>query len=172
VVKTAQAALEKGDVTAVLKWVKPPQEAEVREAFKRTLAVRVLGKDARDLADRYFFETLVRLHREGEGAPYTGLKPAGAVEPVVAASDKALETGSADSLTQEITRLVTEGIRHRFAETLERKKHAEESVTAGRDFVNAYVEFTHYVERLHTDAAGAAVHHDTAPTAAGAAHEH
>ena len=40
VVKTAQAALSKGDVTPVLKWVKPEQEADVREAFKKTLAVR------------------------------------------------------------------------------------------------------------------------------------
>ncbi len=172
VVKTAQAALEKGDVMPVLKWIKPPQEAEVREAFQKTLAVRVLGKEARDLADRYFFETLVRLHREGEGAPYTGLKPAGAVEPVVAASDKALETGSVDGLTQEMTRLVAEGIRRRFAATLEKKKHADESVTAGRDFVNAYVEFVHYVERLHMDATGAGDQHEAAPAAEGTAHEH
>ena len=159
VVKTAQAALEKGDVTPVLKWVKPQQEAEVREAFKKTVAVRTLSKDAKDLADKYFFETLVRLHREGEGAPYTGLKPAGAVEPIVAASDKALETGSVDELTREITQRVTEGIRHRYAETLEKKKHADASVAAGRDFVSAYVEFMHYVERLHTDAVSSAGHH-------------
>jgi hypothetical protein len=103
VVKAAQAALEKGNVTPVLKWVKPPQEADVRAAFQKTLAVRGLGREARDLADQYFFETLVRLHREGEGAPYTGLKPAGAVEPVVAAADKALEAGSVEELTREIT---------------------------------------------------------------------
>jgi hypothetical protein len=158
VVQTAQAALEKGDVTPVLKWVKAPQEAEVREAFRQTRAVRALGKGAKDLADKYFFETLVRLHRQGEGAPYAGLKPAGAVEPVVAASDKALEAGSVDELTKEITRLVAEGIRHRFAATVEKKKHAEESIAVGREFVEAYVEFTHYVERLHADAIGPAGH--------------
>jgi hypothetical protein len=158
VVKTAQAALEKGDVTSVLKWIEPQREAEVREAFQKTVAVRGLGKEAKDLADKYFFETLVRLHREGEGAPYTGLKPAGAVEPIIAASDKALDTGSVDALTKEITRLVTEGIRHRFTETREKKKHADESVAAGREFVEAYVEFTHYVERLHADATGPAGH--------------
>jgi len=158
VVKAAQAALEKGDVTPVLKWIKPPQEAQVREAFQRTLAVRGLGREVKDLADKYFFETLVRLHREGEGAPYTGLKPAGAVEPVVAASDKALEAGSVEELTKEIMQLVAEGIRHRFAETLEKKKHADHNVAAGREFVEAYVEFTHYVERLHTDATSPAGH--------------
>lgn len=158
VVKTAQVALEKGDVTPVLKWVKPPQEAEVRAAFQRTLAVRALGKEAKDLADQYFFETLVRLHRQGEGVPYTGLKPAGAVEPVITASDKALDTGAVDELTKEITQLVAAGIRHRFAETVEKNKHADESVAAGREFVEAYVEFTHYVERLHTDATGPVAH--------------
>ncbi len=158
VVKTAQAALEKGDVTPVLKWVKPPQEAEVRAAFQKTRAVRGLGQQAKDLADKYFFETLVRLHREGEGAPYTGLKPAGAVEPIIAASDKALAAGSVDELTKEITQLIAEGIRHRFTETTEKKRHADESVAAGREFVEAYVEFTHYVERLHADATGPAGH--------------
>lgn len=164
VVKTAQAALEKGDVMAVLKWVKPGHEAAIRDAFKKTLAVRGLGKDARDLADRYFFETLVRLHREGEGAPYLGLKPAGAVEPVIAASDKALEAGSVDKLSQEISQLVAEGIRHRFAEALEKKRHADESVAAGREFVRSYVEFTHYVERLHADATSQAAHEPATET--------
>ena len=158
VVKTAQAALEKGTVTPVLKWVKAPQEAQVRHAFQQALAVRGLSREAKDLADKYFFETLVRLHREGEGAPYTGLKPAGTVEPIVAASDKALDAGSVEALTQEITRLVAEGIRHRFAETVEKKRHADENVAAGREFVEAYVEFTHYVERLHADATGTVGH--------------
>jgi len=173
VVKTAQAALEKGNVTPVLKWVKPAQEAEVRAAFQKAVTVRGLGQEAKDLADKYFFETLVRLHREGEGAPYTGLKPAGAVEPVVAASDKALDAGSVEELTREITQLVAEGIRHRFTETLEKKKHADHNVAAGREFVEAYVEFTHYVERLHNDATGPAGHPAAAEkSSAPSGHQH
>ncbi len=115
VVKTAQAALGTGDVTAVLKWVKPEHETEIHETFKKTLAVRKLSPEAKDLADTYFFETLVRLHRQGEGAPYTGLKPAGQVEPVIAASDKALETGSIEGLTEEMVKLVSDGIHRRPA---------------------------------------------------------
>jgi hypothetical protein len=173
VVKTAQAALQKGDVTAVLKWVKPEHEAEVRDAFKQTLAVRALSPQAKDLADRYFFETLVRLHRAGEGAPYTGLKSAGQVEPVIAASDRALETGSVDGLTQEIVTLVSDGIHRRFAETMEAGKHAEENLAAGRRFVRAYVEFTHYVERLHADGLGQAGHAtESETTAEPASHRH
>ncbi len=173
VVKAARVALEKGDVTGVLKWVQPGQEAEIHAAFDETLAVRALGKKARDLADKYFFETLVRVHREGEGAPYTGLKPAGTVEPVIAASDKALETGSVEDLTHRITQLVAEGIRRRFGETMEKKEHAEHHVAAGREFVASYVEFIHYVERLHADALGSAGHHaETVKPAEEAGHRH
>ena len=77
VVKDARAALDAKDLTPVLKWVEYEKEGEIREAFQHALAVRALGPEARALADRFFFETLVRVHREGEGAPYTGLKPEG-----------------------------------------------------------------------------------------------
>ena len=80
VVKTARAALEKGDVTPILKWVKKENEAEIRDLFKKTLSVRSKGKEAQELADMYFLETLVRVHRAGEGEPYTGLKPSVAVK--------------------------------------------------------------------------------------------
>src|SRR5574340_348706 len=90
VVATARASLEKGDVTPVLKWVRKEDEKEIQELFNKTLIVRKQGKEAKELADMYFFETLVRIHRAGEGAPYTGLKAAGTVEPSVAAADKAL----------------------------------------------------------------------------------
>ena len=163
VVSTAKLALERGDVTAVLKWVQPDDEAEIRETFRKTLVVRAKGPDAQELADRYFFETLVRLHRAAEGAPYTGLKPAGTVEPGVAAADEALEAGSADALVDELTRAVAAGIRRRFAEVAAARQDAEHTVDAGRRFVAAYIEFTHYVERLHAAAMGpAAAHAETA----------
>ncbi|MGH8640573.1 MAG: DUF6448 family protein, partial [Burkholderiales bacterium] len=77
VVTLARKALETGNVNHVLPWVRPEDEPEIRRAFDHALAVRKLGCEARDLADRHFFETLVRVHRAAEGAPYTGLKPAG-----------------------------------------------------------------------------------------------
>lgn len=152
VVMTAKAALEKGDITPVLKWVKKEDEKEIRAQFDKTLEVRKQSKEARELADMYFFETLVRIHRAGEGAPYTGLKPGEAVEPSVAAADKALETGSVDKLVKLVTDAAAKGIRERFAQAAETKKHADHGVEYGRNFVAAYVEFTHYVERLHLDA--------------------
>jgi hypothetical protein len=149
VVGTARIALEKRDVTPVLKWVRPKQEAEIKAAFQRTLTVRAKGPAEKELADLYFFETLVRIHRAGEGAPYTGLKPGAAVDPAVALADKALESGSVDNLTDVLTNAVAMGIQERFADTLKKQKRADSSVAAGREFVASYVVFTHYVEKLH-----------------------
>ncbi len=160
VVKAAKIALEKGDVTPILKWVKNEYEPEIRAVFKRTLMVRSKGPEAKELADMYFFETLVRLHRAGESAPYTGLKPAGAdLDPAVVQADKALDRGSVEDLVKLVTDTVAKGIRQRFVHAVEKMKHAEERIEAGRKFVEAYVEFVHYVERLHLDATGEAAHH-------------
>jgi hypothetical protein len=150
VVMAAKAALEKGDITPILKWVKKENEGEIKEVFKKTLAVRKQGKEAKELADMYFFETLVRIHRAGEGAPYTGLKSE-SPEPIIVESDKALESGSGDKLIKYVTNAVADRIKERFAHAKETKKHADESVEAVRKFVEAYVEFTHYVERLYME---------------------
>lgn len=167
VVTAAKQALEKGDVTPVLKWVRKDQEPVIDEAFKKTLAVRTKGADARELADMYFFETLVRIHRAGEGAPYTGLKPAGTpAEPVVLASDKALDSDSVDSLVKMVTDAVSTGIRQRFAKASATRKHADDSVEAGREFVESYVQYVHYVERIYNDATTKQEHHGEEKVAA------
>jgi uncharacterized protein DUF6448 len=172
VVKAAKVALDRGDVTPVLRWVKKEHEAEVREAFEDTLRVRATGPEARHLADRYFFETVVRLHRDGEGEPYTGLKPAG-TDPGAAArgADQALEQGSVDPLVKLLTDEVTASVRERFALARDRQARAGKSVEAGREFVAAYVEFVHYAERVHADATGTATSHE-ADTEAGAHSSH
>lgn len=158
VVMDAKLALEKGDVAPVLKWVKPSAEAEIREAFRLTLLVRAKGPQAQELADRYFFETIVRVHREGEGAPYTGLKPAGTVAPGIALADKALESGSLQDLQKTLSEHMTEGLKERFAKAVEAKRHAGESVEKGREFVEAYVMFIHYAEGLVEAIHGAGAH--------------
>jgi hypothetical protein len=160
VVETARKALASGDVTPLLKWVAVDDEKMIRTAFQKTNKVRKLGPQARDLADMYFFETLVRIHRAGEGAPYTGLKPGTAVDPAVALADKALENGSVDNLVNILTDATAKGIRDHFHRALKAKKHADDSVAAGREFVEAYVIFTHYVEGLHSKIKSASEHHE------------
>lgn len=160
VVQSAKAALEKGDVTPVLKWVQPGDEKIIREAFAKTSKARAMGKEAREIADLYFFETLVRVHRAGEGVAYTGLKPAGFVDPGIAAADKALETGEAEELAHSTAKAVEQGIMKRFAEVAEKKKHADGSVAAGRAYVAAYVSYIHFVEAVAALASAAPDGHE------------
>lgn len=150
VVTAARQALESGEVNRVLMWVREADEAEIRQAFEHTLAVRKLSTEARQLADLYFFETLVRVHRAGEGAPYTGLKPAGRdIGPAIPAADRALESGSADALLDSLTRAVRDGVHERFARAAARHEFDPHDLAAGRSYVAAYVDFIHYVERVH-----------------------
>ncbi len=172
VVETARTALDKGDVTPLLKWVRADEEKGIQAAFQKTLEMRALGAEAKEFADMYFFETLVRIHRAGEGAPYTGLKPGAAIDPAVALADQALEDGSVDKLVKVLTNAMVNGIRERFAHAYENQKHADDSVSTGREFVESYVVFTHYVEGLHGLIKGNAAHHGEAVAATQAEHAH
>jgi hypothetical protein len=160
VVIAAKQALEKGDVTPVLRWVKRDDETNITEMFKKTLAVRSKGPEAKELADNYFFETLVRIHRAGEGAPYTGIKNE-PVKPIVAMSEKALETGNVDSLANKIAAHLKQDIKERFAKAVEAKKSANKSVEAGREYVEAYINYVHYVEEVHSAAMSKGEHHES-----------
>ena len=160
VVTAAKKALETGEVNLVLIWVQKKDEEEIKKAFQKALAVRKLSPEAKELADMYFFETLVRIHRAGEGAPYTGLKHISEVElgPAVPAADKAIETGSFDALLKLVTDAVQDGIRDHFKEVMATRNYKKEDVAAGRNYVKAYVEFVHYVEAIYNAAKGAGGH--------------
>jgi hypothetical protein len=155
VVLDARKAIEAKDITPILKWVKPNDEKAVQAAFNKVLASK---SKSRETVEHAFFSTLIKIHRAGEGASFTGLKPAGAVEPAVAEADKALASGSADALVKLITDDISAGIKSRYEHAAATYKHKDESVAQGREFVEAYVAFTHYVERLHQDATGKDAH--------------
>lgn len=153
VVNLGRQALEKGDVKMVLPWVAADKEKEIRKAFDLAIAVRGKGEKEKELADTYFFETLVRVHRDGEGAPYTGLKPAGLdLGPAIPAADKALESGNPMPLLKMVNEAIHAGIHKYYMEAREKKAHAGEGVEAGRAYVQAYVPYVHFVERLYKDA--------------------
>jgi hypothetical protein len=168
VVKAARQALDTGNVNLVLIWVQNDDEAELKTAFQKALAVRKLSPAAKDLADYYFFETLVRLHRHGEGAPYTGLKPAGTdLGPAVPAGDKALEAGTVEPLGKLLVDTVQTGLRKQFNNVQSKKTFKKDDVAAGRKYVEAYVEYIHYVERIYEGATEPAHgHYPEAGTAA------
>lgn len=159
VVKDAKIALEKGDVTPVLKWIKEKDEPEIRTAFNAALNERKKRVEAKEQADLKFFETLVRAHRATEGEPFTGLKPASSIEPIILSSDNALETGSVDNLEKDMSHVLINGIKERYDRAIEKKEHKDESVKDGREYVKAYVEYTHYVESVDAAIAGKSEHH-------------
>lgn len=149
VIEDARQALDKGDPTPVLKWVRADQEQQVRQAFEKARSVRTQGQAAREVADTYFFETLVRLHRASEGESFTGLKPAGQVPAVIAQADRCLSTGQVDDLARELAAQVEKAVRERYKAARGAAEHKDHSVQAGREFVAAYVRFIHLVEGLH-----------------------
>lgn len=154
VVGAARQALESGDVTRVLPFVQEAAEEEVRDTFEATLRVRSMGVDARDLADRLFFETVVRLHRLGEGEPYTGLKPAGQPEgPVIPLAEKAVESGSAQQVAAFLTSVLQTELDTRLGQVQELREHRGRSVPDDRRYVQAMLGFevyTHHVlKALH-----------------------
>lgn len=155
VVDDARQTLQRGNLDPVLKWIPSAGEAEVRAAYDRARRVRAAGGDAAALADTWFFETVVRVHRAGEGAPFTGLKPAGRdFGPAITAADRAIHDGDGGEVTRILLDAVRHGLDHRLQQV--RTTAAFTDVDGGRDHVHAYVEFVHYVERLHHAASTAA----------------
>ena len=153
VVRAAQRALETRNPALVLIWVQEKDEPEIRKAFEQTLAVRALSPQARELADQFFFETLVRVHRAGEGAPFTGLKPADRdLGPAIPAADEAVRVGSVEPVRHLLAAAVQERLRQQFGEVMATKTFAADDLAAGRAFIKAYVEFIHFVERLYDSA--------------------
>jgi hypothetical protein len=170
VVKAAQRALEIENVNPVLIWVQKKDENEITKAFQKTLAVRKLSPQAKELADMYFFETLVRIHRAGEGAPYTGLQPAGRdLGPAIPAADRALENGKVEPLVKLLTDGIQSGVREQFKQAVAKKKFGKDDVTAGQEYIKSYVEFIHYVERIYEAAKNPAEGHYPEPQ--GASHK-
>lgn len=150
VVTAAKKALDKEDVILVLIWVREEDEDTIKTAFQKTLKVRKLNPEAKELADMYFFETLVRIHRDGEGAPYTGLKPAGRdIGPAIPAADRAIIDGKLEPLIRLVTAKIHSGINQQFQEIMGKKSFHKNDVKAGREYLETYVSFIHYVERLY-----------------------
>ena len=161
VVTSAKKSLETGDINYVLGWIKPEFEQQILEAFGKTVKVRETGKDAMDLADNYFFETVVRLHREGEGAPFTGLKPAGRdLGPAISGADESIVSGSLN----KVHNLLDESLRHKlhilFDDIIKTKNYKADDTAAFRKYVEAYVNYIHFVEEVYNMVSGSFTHNE------------
>ncbi len=147
VVSDARIAIAEEKPDAVLKWIRSSDEAEVLAAFQEMLTVRRRAPDAAELAERWFFENLVRIHRAGEGAPYDGLKDA-AVDAAVAYADQAIASGDARALLDLASRHISSELRTRFERVHAAAAHKDHTPEAGRAYVEAYVDFVHYAESV------------------------
>ena len=150
VVTPAKRALDEGDVNIVLPFVHAEGEREVIDAFKRALPLHRAGNGAKEVADLHFFETVVRVHRAGEGAPYTGLKPTGLSEgPIIPVADRAIETGSPDELVQALTAVVRGEVLRRFTDVMRLKAHEHGPVAEAREYVEAMLGLVVYSHKLY-----------------------
>jgi hypothetical protein len=150
VVRAARESLDANDVGLVLPYVPEYAEAELKEAFEVVTVVRGQGRHARDLADRYFFETVVRLHRAGEGAPYTGLKPMGLdVGPVIPAAEHALATGVPEGLLAVLRGELDHQVARRFHRVQQLKASAHMGVQEAREYVSEMLGLQVWAHKIH-----------------------
>jgi hypothetical protein len=150
VVTAARVALDSGNVNLILPWAPKKAETEIKRAFEKTLKARKSGKEAAEVADYWFFETVVRLHREGEGASYAGLRPAGLDwGPVVRKAEKALEKEEPKEVIDFLLHTVKEDLQNRFEHAMEKKDFDVNDVEAAREYVHASLGFVLYSHGLY-----------------------
>jgi hypothetical protein len=146
-VADGRRALDTGEANHALKWVDEAHEAEVREAFELARRVRTLGDDARELADRHFLDTLVRLHRAGEGEPFTGIRPSGVpIDAKVVAADRCIAEGDLAALEPLVPGEQLPELRTRFDRVLATRDFDLDDLAAARAHIAAYVAFFHLAE--------------------------
>lgn len=157
-IKDAIEALETNNVNLVLKWISPDQEAEVVPLFYKTYALKSSDKEVYNIVERHFLETLVRLHRETEGAAFTGLKAAGTTSAIVNLSDTALKDKDIDTLLAMLNNHIGSVLREKYNKVAALDNTKNDSPQKGREYVAAYVDYTHSVEAVHDILLGGAVH--------------
>ena len=161
IVRAAREALDTQNVEVILPYVHKPGEDEVRSAFELTMKARTQGAEAREVADRFFFETAVRVHRAGEGAPYTGLKPAGLdVGPVIPLAEGAIKSGDPSRLADFLADAVRGEVADRYAAMLRAKGTAAAGVDEARVYVEAMLGLQVWSHKLY-GAIHAAAHEGT-----------
>lgn len=148
-IKDAIKALETNNVNLVLKWITAEQEKEIIPLFNKTYTLKSGDKEVYAIVEKHFFETLVRLHRETEGAPYTGLKPAGTTKKIIQLSDRALDSKDIDEFLGKLNIHIEKVIREKYEKVAVLDKVKNDSPEKGREYVKAYVDYTHTIEAIH-----------------------
>ena len=145
----AAKALETNNVDLIKKWIRAEDEAVVVPLFHKTYSLKSGDVTVYEIVKTHFYETLVRLHREMEGASFTGLKPAGTTAHITVMSDKALESGDFKGLLAALNRHVNGQLTEKYEKVSALYSVKDRSVEEGRAYVAAYVDYTHAVEAVH-----------------------
>ena len=157
-IKDALKSLESNNIKPVLKWIDEKYEPEITGLFNKTVSLRGGDKEVYAIVEKYFLETLVRLHREGEGAPYTGLKPAGSASPIIVMADQAIASGEVNTLTNKLDAHLNKVLTDKYNEVMEKSLKKDNSTTEGREYVKAYIEYTHFLEAINAIIEGGGAH--------------
>ena len=146
-IKDARLAIAQNNINYALKWVSSKNEAEIKDAFKLMMKVRETGPEGKELAEKYFFETLVRIHRTGEGMPFTGVKPSGTpIDDKVLAADKSIEIGNLSPFKNMVSKDILQELTKRFNKVMSLKNFDVNNVEAGREYIEVYVLFFKFAE--------------------------
>lgn len=149
VIKDALKAFDKNKVELVLKWVEKEHEAEIINLFTKTYALKNSDTEIYQILEKHFLETLVRLHREGEGAAYTGLKAAGSTTAIIQMADEALAEKDINALSTKLNAHIAQVVKEKYEKAAALSKVKDTSVEQGRAYVAAYVDYTHTLEGIH-----------------------
>lgn len=149
VITDARKAIDAKDPALVLKWISASQEGEIIPLFQKVVALKSGDPEIYQIVEKHFLETLVRLHRETEGAPYTGLKPAGTTKAIVQMSDQALNTEDVDGMLKKLNNHIGQVVREKYETAVLLSRTKDNNAEAGRAWVKAYVDYTHTLEALH-----------------------
>ena len=159
VIQDARKALHEADVRYILKWIEEEHEGEIVALFEKTVALKSEDTEVYGTVEKHFLETLVRLHREGEGAPFTGLKPAGSATPIVKMADRSIADEDVNSLLGELSKHIQHVIAEKYEKVNGLSEVKDNSTAEGRAYVAAYVDYTHTLEAIESALAGGAHHH-------------
>lgn len=159
VIQDAYKALDQEDVSYILKWILEDQEAEITSLFGKTVNLKHGDAEVYRIVEKHFLETLVRLHRETEGAPYTGLKPAGSTAPIVEMADSSIENQEVQTLLTNLGKHIQKVITEKYDKVAALSKVKDDSVAEGRAYVAAYVDYTHTLEAIEAVMAHGGGHH-------------
>lgn len=150
VAEDARKALKTDDFSKVAIWVGEDQNAELKKLFKDALKVYKMGGEAKELAENYFIESSIRLHRAAEGMPYTGVKPAQPLPEDIKLAEKTLKTGNIKPLVEFLNSEIETESKKWFQKAYDSKEaYKGESVAKGREWVDAYVKYVIYVHNLY-----------------------